>query len=81
MRRGSNLGSDPSKSFRNLWRGGIVTVFLAIFAFVLAWMFLPSVPLGEWAWIVRAGLSLVVSTIVAYVVWFIVVLRAIKEGF
>jgi len=67
--------------FGRVLKGGALGVLFAISAGVTAWFFLPAVPAGEWSWIIRAFLSVVVAGLGFMVVWFLTVITTMKEVF
>ena len=67
--------------FGRVLKGAALGVLFAISAGVTAWFFLPAVPAGEWSWIVRAFLSLVVGSIAFALVWFLTVVSTMKGAF
>lgn len=54
-------------------------VMLGSVAFVLAFIYLPTIPVGEWAWLARSFVSFIVGGIVFAVVWFLTVMSVMAE--
>lgn len=67
--------------FGRVLKGGALGVLVALAAGVTAWFFLPTVPAGEWSWIIRAFLSLVVAGLGFMVVWFLTIASTMAEVF
>jgi len=73
------LENDGENPVGELVRDGLFSLSLAAVAALGSWALLPAMPGGEWAFVVRGFVTLVIGSLVFGIGWFITILLTMKK--